>query len=236
MAGIEVRNISKQYMVSGNALPVLKDLSILAEDNQITVILGKSGCGKTTLLRIIGQLEHQDRGEVLFTRQPKTAFVFQESRLMPWLSVYKNIVFGLKKEEINEADIAALIESVGLKGFESAYPSQLSGGMQQRVAIARAFAYSPSFILMDEPFAALDHFTRSSMQAELIRIQSNHDCGVLFVTHSIDEALTIAQKIIVIQSGRVAKEYQITEESGQRDLLSDDYINMKVDILKHLGV
>lgn len=234
MSGIKVSSIYKTFSMGNQKHTVLSDFHMEAKENDITVILGKSGCGKTTLLRIIGQLETFDQGSIQFASQQKTAFVFQEPRLMPWLTTYKNIIFGLKKQEIFEEDIKDLIKVVGLEGFQNAYPSQLSGGMQQRVSLARALAYKPSFILMDEPFAALDHFTRQQMQIELVRIQRERRCGMLFVTHSIDEALLIAQKIIILENGIIKKEYEIPEENQNRDLLDPVFIERKKELIAQL--
>ena len=167
MAGIELKHIQKAYTVDGWTFPVLKDICLQIPENRITVLLGKSGCGKTTLLRLVGDLEEPNGGEIHFAVTHKTAFVFQEPRLMPWLTVWDNTIFGLKKHSYDTGKIQALLETVGLDGFQKAYPHQLSGGMQQRTAIARALAYAPSFLLMDEPFAALDHFTRTQLQKEL---------------------------------------------------------------------
>lgn len=143
MAGIELRNVQKSYEVDGRTLSVLKGIDLQLQENTITVIVGRSGCGKTTLLRLLGGLEKPDAGEIQFHTEHKTAFVFQESRLMPWLNVWDNVRFGLKSKADDTAFIHKTIDTVGLKGFEKAYPNQLSGGMQQRVAIARALAYEP---------------------------------------------------------------------------------------------
>ncbi|MBR4113228.1 MAG: ATP-binding cassette domain-containing protein, partial [Anaerotignum sp.] len=136
MAGIKCKNIHKTYPVDERTLHVLKGIDLHIPEKSITVILGRSGCGKTTLLRLVGDLEKPDSGEINFDAEHKTAFVFQESRLMPWLNVWDNVIFGLKKQEVKKETIQGIIDTVGLKGFEKAYPHQLSGGMQQRAAIA----------------------------------------------------------------------------------------------------
>lgn len=235
MAGIELINVHKQYLVEDRAVQVLNGISLQVPSNRITVILGRSGCGKTTLLRLTGGLEKVDQGEIRYGESHRTAFVFQEPRLMPWLTVWNNIRFGLGKKEQDSRKIADIVATVGLDGFEKAYPSQLSGGMQQRTAIARALAYEPSFIMMDEPFAALDYFTREQMQKELMRVQKKQGSSILFVTHSIDEALILGHKIVVIEKGLVKAQYQVPETTGERNLLDDMFISLKRDIINNLN-
>ena len=177
---MRIRGLRKSYQVSGRCLEVLKGLDLDVAEEGITVVLGRSGCGKTTLLRLIAGLETADSGEkITFSskarekednRKEKIGVIFQEPRLMPWLTVEKNILFGVKRKQQDRKKLSGLLELTGLTGFEKARPSQLSGGMQQRVALARALAYEPDFLLMDEPFAALDYFTRGQMQQELLRI------------------------------------------------------------------
>ena len=215
MAGIKLNNVHKSFQVEDRTLHVLSGMELQIPEKQITVILGRSGCGKTTLLRLIGGLEQADSGDILFETEQKTAFVFQEARLMPWLNVWDNVTFGLKKQEVDEKEIQKIIDMVGLTGFEKARPSQLSGGMQQRTALARALAYQPSFIMMDEPFAALDYFTRSQMQEELLRVQKERGASILFVTHSIEEALLLGDKIVIIDGGVVKAEFEVKEHNEE---------------------
>lgn len=231
MAGIKLRNVQKSYDVEGRKLHVLKGIDLDIPKESITVILGKSGCGKTTLLRLVGGLEDVDRGDIMFGAPHRMAFVFQESRLMPWLNVWDNVKFGLKNQHCDKKMIQDVIDAVGLNGFERGYPHLLSGGMQQRVAIARALVYEPSFIMMDEPFAALDYFTRAQMQKELLRLQKKCGISVLFVTHSIDEAVLLGQKIVVVENGRVKSEFLVTENNEERNLLEPQFIQLKKDII-----
>lgn len=236
MAGIELKNIQKSYLVDDRTLDVLKGIDLQIPEKSITVILGRSGCGKTTLLRLVGGLEEADAGEIRFDAAHKTAYVFQESRLMPWLHVWDNVVFGLKKQNIDKTAVQNIIDTVGLKGFEKAYPHQLSGGMQQRTSIARALAYDPSFIMMDEPFAALDYFTRDQMQKELLRLQQSRGASILFVTHSIDEALLLGHKIVIIEDGQIKRDFRIETEQTERDLLSPFFIDLKREIINELDL
>lgn len=236
MAGIELRGIQKAYAVEGREINVLNGINLQIPERSITVILGRSGCGKTTLLRLVGGLEDVDAGEIEFDVSHKTAFVFQEARLMPWLNVWDNVKFGLKRQECDKEMIQNIIDTVGLKGFEGAYPNQLSGGMRQRAAIARALAYKPSFIMMDEPFAALDYFTRNQLQKELIHLQRSRNVSILFVTHSIDEALLLGHKIIIIENSQVKSEFLIETNSEERNLLDNEFIELKRSIIEHFDL
>lgn len=235
MSGIKLIDIHKQYLVEDKNLQVLNGINLEIPENEITVILGQSGCGKTTLLRVVGELESYQSGHIL-KESSKLAFVFQEPRLMPWLNVTQNIIFGMQKTAVSNQDVKLIINFIGLTGFEKAYPHQLSGGMQQRVSIARALMCNPSFILMDEPFAALDYFTREQMQKELINVQNQNSCGILFVTHSIDEALLVAHKIVILEKGKVKTNYFISSSNKDRNLLDDEFINIKKNIIKNLNV
>ena len=224
MDGIKLVNVSKFYTVEKETIKVLDGIDLEIPANKITIILGRSGCGKTTLLRLVLGLETFEQGEILGSEGNKNAYVFQEDRLMPWLNVKKNITFGIHKKDIDDAKVEKIIQTVGLDKFSNAYPRQLSGGMKQRVSIARAFAYNPDFIMMDEPFSALDFFTREQMQNELLRINKTLNCSILFVTHSIDEALTLGDKIVILEKGIIKSQYEIEEESNNRDLLDDKFV------------
>jgi ABC-type nitrate/sulfonate/bicarbonate transport system ATPase subunit len=195
------------------------DLSI-AENDFIT-ILGPSGCGKSTLLRIVAGLDRPSTGQVLLDGRaiegpgPDRGMVFQSYTLFPWLTVAQNIRYGLAERRLPEAEQAAIaarfIDRVGLRGFENHWPKQLSGGMQQRTAIARALANDPAILLLDEPFGALDHQTRELMQELLLEIWEADRKTVLFVTHDIDEAVFLANRVLVMSArpGRIKAEVAV---------------------------
>ncbi|WP_103628602.1 ABC transporter ATP-binding protein [Campylobacter concisus] len=229
---IEILNLSKHFFINDKRIDVLRELNLSIKKDKITVILGRSGCGKTTLLRLIAGLESVSLGEIKFKEQVKIGFVFQEPRLMPFLNVYENIVFALKKYEIDEAKIDRLISMIGLSDFKFAAVSQLSGGMSSRVSLARVLAYEANLILMDEPFAALDTFTRASMQAEILKLQA--DKTIIFVTHNVDEALYLADEIILLEKGGMKSNYDLSKLAKPRDLLCDELINLKRKILSEI--
>ena len=232
MAKLTVQNLCKSYVLQGTKHEVLKNLSFTADLGKITVLLGKSGCGKTTLLRLLSHLETADSGEIVLPSALKIGMMFQEARLMPWLTCEENITLGLAKD-YDRKHIAELLATVGLSNFAKAYPSQLSGGMQQRVALARTLAQKSEVILMDEPFAALDYFTRLSMQQEVLRIKAMLGTSIIFVTHNIDEALALADKILIMQEGAIAREIVLPEKS-ERDVLAEPYLSYKKQILEAL--
>lgn len=229
---IEISNLSKHFFIGEKRIDVLRELNLSIKKDKITVILGRSGCGKTTLLRLIAGLESVSLGEIKFKEQAKIGFVFQEARLMPFLNVYENIVFPLKKHEIESEKIDSLISMIGLSDFKFAAVSQLSGGMSSRVSLARVLAYEANLILMDEPFAALDAFTRASMQAEILKIQAGKT--ILFVTHNIDEALFLADDIILLEKGGIKSNYELSNLARPRDLLSEELIAIKRKILSEI--
>lgn len=200
------QQLNKTYSVNGMQQAIFQQLDLQIPLSGITVLLGKSGCGKTTLLRLMAGLETPDNGEIFYLHQqkkyqPKIGMVFQENRLFPWLSVEKNIL--LSQDESNIQTVPELMQLVGLdSAYAQSMPSQLSGGMAQRVAIARALAYQPDLLLMDEPFAALDYFTRINLQEQLLNIEQQTGTAIVFVTHNLDEALTIADRIFILQKGQ----------------------------------
>lgn len=211
-AGAEIHGLHKTYRVAGRTVPVLAGLDLVQRDG-ITVVVGPSGCGKTTLLRLVAGMERPDAGTVRVRGTGRTGMVFQEPRLMPWLTAAQNVALGQRR---GRCDTTALLGLTGLAGFEDALPHQLSGGMQHRVALARALANGPSLILMDEPFAALDEQTREGMQDHLLEVRRRTGMNVLFVTHSLDEALYLGDRVVVLRGGRVAADHTVPRTAGVR--------------------
>ena len=204
-AAIRLRAVAKRY----GALDVFRDISFEVGEREIVAVVGPSGCGKTTLLRCIDGLLMIDAGEIVIDEQRVSspiagvAMVFQHFGLFPWKTVYANVAYGLRMAGVSKDEIArrvpAFINLVGLGGFEAAYPYQMSGGMQQRCGLARALAVEPSVLLMDEPFAAVDAQTREILQFELLRIWESRPTTMVFVTHSIEEAVLMGDRVLVLR-------------------------------------
>jgi NitT/TauT family transport system ATP-binding protein len=228
---IIVRNVNRYFRAAdGQKVDALQNINLDVQDaysregrdiGEFRVLLGPSGCGKSTLLRLIAGLDKPDSGEVLVNEQPvhgpgkERGMVFQKYTSFPWLTVADNIAYGLKingvPAETRKHVVEQLIQSVGLSGFEKAYPDTLSGGMQQRVAIARTLALRPAVILMDEPFGALDAQTRSEMQQLLLRVWQETASTILFVTHDVEEAIYLADRIFIMSAhpGTIVEDIQV---------------------------
>ncbi len=208
MAIIRFEAVQRTFRQGGNDFVALQDIELEVQDREFVVIVGPSGCGKTTCMRMAAGLEHPTGGRVCVDREevlrpgPDRAVVFQQFALFPWKTVWDNIEFGLVSLRVDAAERRRRIEHyiglMGLAGYEQAFPHQLSGGMQQRVAIARAYVLDPKVLLMDEPFGALDAQTRVVMQEELVRLARQHPRTVLFITHSVEEAVYLADRIVVM--------------------------------------
>ncbi|QYR24181.1 ABC transporter ATP-binding protein [Paenibacillus sp. sptzw28] len=222
---LELRNVEKSY----GGRKVLHDVSFSVDPHQFICILGHSGCGKSTVLNMIAGYLRPDRGEITVMGKPvdgpsKTrGLVFQEHALFPWFNVLDNVAFGPEvqgsSKKAAREKAMHFLKLVGLADYAASYPHQLSGGMKQRVGIARALAGEPDILLMDEPFGALDILTREMMQMELLRIWLKLKPMVLFVTHSIDEAIHLADRIIVMKDGAIAADVEIADERPRRLLV-----------------
>jgi len=211
---VRLRDLRKQFQVRGRIVEALAGLDLDIRAGEFFCIVGPSGCGKTTLLRVLAGLETRTAGSIEIAHDPGStrplnSMVFQEQSIFPWMNVRDNVAFGLKARGFSKSDRYAVADSfvqkVGLEGFADALPHQLSGGMKQRVSIARAFANDPEMLLMDEPFAALDEQTKLLLQAELLRIWEETRKTVLYVTHSIDEAIVLADRVLIMSArpGRI---------------------------------
>ena len=237
--------VSKAFDQQREALEVLKEVDLTVEDGEFLCLLGPSGCGKSTLLNIAGGFERPSSGSVRIDGEevhgpdPRRVFVFQEYGIFPWASVWDNVVLGVRDRTRDEQHriAAEVIELVGLQGFERAYPMELSGGMKQRVEVARALAVEPDVIYMDEPFGALDSLTRLTLRAELLRIWGERRPTILFVTHDVDEAMQLAQRVAVFteRPGRIA-EVVTLDMPHPRDLGSPEYGRIKRRLYELLGV
>ena len=203
---LSIKNLTKAFIQNRSTIQAVSDISLDFFANEFSVIVGPSGCGKTTLLRMLAGLERPTEGEVLFAPynpgKPKCNMVFQEQAVFPWMTVWENIAFGLRRRGVRGSELNNTVEHyikvTGLSGFGKFYPYQLSGGMKQRVGVARAFANDPEILLMDEPFASLDEQNKTILQDELLRLWEESKKTVIFITHSIDEAISLGDRVIVM--------------------------------------
>lgn len=240
-SNLVLTGIHKSFTTPKNVVNVLSNIDLDIHSGEFISIVGSSGCGKSTLLRIIAGLETDYEGAVLLGQEQickpglDRGIVFQEHRLLPWLTVKDNIAFGLKDAAEAEKDrsIQEHIDLVGLKGFENTYPHQLSGGMAQRVAIARALINRPKVLLLDEPFGALDALTKIQMQQEVLRIWEAERTTMILVTHDIDEAVYLGDRIVVMSSrpGTIKKIVPV-ELARPRDRSSYDFVQIRKSIYK----
>ena len=243
----ELKSVNKSFKLEGSkeVLNVINNLNLNIYENQFVCLVGPSGCGKSTLLRILSGLETATSGQVLYRgkelKKPTKdiGVVFQNYSLLPWINVEKNIALGLKFKKMPKAKreeiVNEYLEIVGLTNFRKSYPHQLSGGMQQRVAIARSLANSPDVILMDEPFGALDAYTRIMLQKELLRIWEQDKKTIVFVTHSVDEAIYLADRIILMDRGEknIVTDIEV-KMSGSRERVNPEYAKLNQELLDKL--
>ena len=243
MGSVRIDDISRRFTRDdGEEVLALDRVSLTIADDEFISFVGPSGCGKTTLLRIIAGLDHADSGSVFVDGNPilgpgpKVGMVFQEYSLFPWRSVLNNVAFGLQMKGMSKTERQQIarkyISLVGLDQFEKSYPFELSGGMRQRVAIARALANDPDLLLMDEPFGALDAQTRNKMQAELLVIWNRSKKTILFVTHSVDEAVFLSDRIVVMspRPGRIRAVVPV-QIPRPRDRTAPEFASLRRDVL-----
>jgi NitT/TauT family transport system ATP-binding protein len=207
---LEIKGLSKSFSVKGKTFEALHDINLSVGEKEFICLLGPSGCGKTTLLRIMAGLEKPSSGAVLLDGVPiegpgpQRGMVFQEYSLFPWRTILDNVSFGLELKGVSKDErydkARRYLKTVGLEDFENSYPHELSGGMKQRVAIVRALVNNPKALFMDEPFGALDAQTRNVMQSELLRIWQEQQKTVIFVTHSVDEAIYLADRVVIMSA------------------------------------
>jgi len=220
MTAIKLENVSKSFAIGKSEVQALSDITLTFPEGSFTALIGPSGCGKSTLLRLMADVFPPTKGSILIGDRPpaqarkahEIGFVFQDPTLLPWRSVIENVRLPSEVAKVTPTrDPGALVTLVGLAGFEAARPSQLSGGMQQRVAIARALAMDPKVLMMDEPFGALDEITRQRMNMELLRIWKSTGTTAVLVTHSISEAVFMADRVIVLSAhpGRVSDQIDV---------------------------
>jgi NitT/TauT family transport system ATP-binding protein len=242
---LRAQGISMTFKRDGKSTSVLDNINLEVGDGEFLCLLGPSGCGKSTLLNTMAGFlspssgEVRIDGEIVTGPDPRRIFVFQERGVFPWLTVEGNIGFGLFKlsKQEQEERIAHYIKLVGLVGFEKAYPQELSGGMKQRLEVARALAVNPDMLYLDEPFGALDSITRLIMRGELLRIWEAEKKTIIFVTHDIDEAVQLADRVVVM-SARPAKIQQIVDIdiAHPRDISSPRYLELRDGIFEQIGL
>jgi NitT/TauT family transport system ATP-binding protein len=245
MNRISIQDLDKRYKSRDGDIPALGNISLDVAEGEFVTIIGPSGCGKSTLLYILGGFIPADGGTIRVDGKEISGpgidrgVVFQEYALFPWLTVIQNICYGLEMTGMQRAgreQVAhRLIRTIGLEGFENRFPRELSGGMRQRVAIARTLAYDPKILLLDEPFGALDSQTRETMQDELLRLWLAQRKTVVMVTHDVDEAVYLSERVLVMSKrpGRIVREFRVAlDRSGSREqtVLSDAFTRLRNEV------
>jgi len=242
---LQAEHLGVVYDRDGQSMPVLDDINLQVSDGEFICLVGPSGCGKSTLLNAMAGFLSPASGSVAIDGEtvtgpdPRRILVFQERGVFPWLTVEGNIGFGLSKlpRAEREQRIAHYVKTVRLEGFENSYPSDLSGGMKQRLQVARALAVNPDILFLDEPFGALDSITRVIMRGELLRIWQAERRTILFVTHDIDEAVQLADRVVVLSSRPARIQDVLTIDIAHpRNISSPRYLELRDELLKQIGL
>ena len=242
---LRAEHLGVVYDRDGQSMPVLEDINLEISDGEFICLVGPSGCGKSTLLNAMAGFLSPTSGSVTIDGEtvtgpdPRRILVFQERGVFPWLTVEGNIGFGLSKLSRSEREqrIAHYVKTVRLEGFENSYPSDLSGGMKQRLQVARALAVNPDILFLDEPFGALDSITRVIMRGELLRIWEAERRTILFVTHDIDEAVQLADRVVVLSSRPARIQDVLTIDIAHpRNISSPRYLELRDELLKQIGL
>src|SRR5471030_2068975 len=244
---ITIKNVSRTYIdANGNEVEALKNINIDIKSGEFISFIGPSGCGKKTLMRLIAGLDKAQEGELFLDGEKiestnyERGYVFQQANLFPWENIEDNISAGLRARKIykeHKAEVAHYIEIAGLKGFEKSYPHQISGGMAQRASLVRALINSPKVLLLDEPLGALDSFTRFALQDKLLELWKERETTMILVTHDVDEAIYLSERIIIM-APRPGKIEEIIEVNLRRprNRTSDDFLILRKEILEKLNL
>ena len=243
---LEIKELSKNYLTKKQVICAIKNINLLIKENQFIALVGPSGCGKSTILSIIGGLEKKSSGQINFMKKNlKVGYMFQEDALFPWLNVLDNCMLGLKiqnkETKENKKYVKTLLKKYGLSSFEKSYPKELSGGMRQRVALIRTLATKPDILLLDEPFSALDYQTRITVSDDVFKIIKQEKKTALMVSHDINEAISIADKVIVLSNRpsiiknvyEIKMENKSTPSENRKNKKFNEYYNLIWKDLDH---
>ena len=243
---LEIKELSKNYLTKKQVICAIKNINLLIKENQFIALVGPSGCGKSTILSIIGGLEKKSSGQINFMKKKlKVGYMFQEDALFPWLNVLDNCMLGLKiqnkETKENKKYVKTLLKKYGLSSFEKSYPKELSGGMRQRVALIRTLATKPDILLLDEPFSALDYQTRITVSDDVFKIIKQEKKTALMVSHDINEAISMADKVIVLSNRpsiiknvyEIKMENKSTPSENRKNKKFNEYYNLIWKDLDH---